>query len=240
MIKKTVFLIAGILLFSFAAVRPVLADARDDFVDLLEVRQGAVIEAMDKLELRVLQMNSRDPRKAVVQEARPDLGNKSLVNYAKDRVSDFEKLMPENHAEEVMLAGPRGTDLPSGRFRASDAFEAAETAANTAINNVNRALIAPVRPGITAENEEGTVPEGDLQEDFIPQLVRLLFFFTSLGFLITLIVASVMMVVSLDNEEYHTKAKDMIIFALVGFAFIALAFALVQAVTDIDFFRIAS
>jgi len=79
--------------------------------------------------------------------------------------------------------------------------------------------------------------EGDLVSDFIPQLIRQLFRFAWLAVLIAFTVSGVMLVMAHDNDENITKAKGMIYYSLIGFAFVALAFAIVKGVTDIDFFR---
>lgn len=110
-----------------------------------------------------------------------------------------------------------------------DLFMSSYDSAVDAINDVNRIFVTPTRPG--------NVPAGDIVEDFIPQIIRLLFQFAWLAILISLVVSGIMMIVSLDNEERVTKARQMLYFSLMGFAVVTLAFAIVKAVTDIDFFR---
>jgi hypothetical protein len=209
----TLFMTLSMLLSAL----PVHADARDDFVDLLEFRQREVVEAFDRLDIRVKGMNSNDVKKSEALK---------LLNDAEDAVNDFKDLDADDHVE-----GPE-----DGPFEADDDFKEAETAATEAMNDVNRFLIAPFRPGTTDENPEGTVPEGDLIDDFIPQAVRLLFRFTFIAILISIIVSVVMLITSFNNEERQTKARDMLMFSLIGFAVVALAFALVTAITNIDFF----
>lgn len=107
-------------------------------------------------------------------------------------------------------------------------FAAAEENAVSAINKVSQLFVSPNRPE--------SVPQGDILKDFIPQVVRQLFRFAYLAILIALTVAGVMMVVSYDSEERVTKAKNIIIYSLIGFAFITLAFAIVKAITNINLF----
>ncbi|PIZ73113.1 hypothetical protein COY07_02415 [Candidatus Peregrinibacteria bacterium CG_4_10_14_0_2_um_filter_43_11] len=187
----------------------VYADARDDFKQVLESRQEQVTSAYNQLDFRVKGMNSYDPKKN---------GAKDLLGKAKKAVDDFKKLD----------AGKQIDTLAKDVYDAKKEFKTAEENALSAINAVNLFLLSPARPG--------NVPEGDLVEDFAPQIIRLLFRFTSIAILISILVSAVMMITAMDNEERHTKAKQMLIFSLIGFAFVVLAFAIVKAVTDIDFF----
>lgn len=107
-------------------------------------------------------------------------------------------------------------------------FLGPEKKANEAISNVNLVLLAPDRPG--------NVPSGDLLGDFIPGFIRFLMRFASLAVLISLITSGVFLIMTNGVEERVTKAKHMLYYSLLGFIFIALAFAMVKAVTDIDFF----
>ncbi len=143
---------------------------------------------------------------------------KEDLNDAYDDVlsamSDFKSLDPDSHVK---------SGFPDA------AFTSAEKNLLDKINKVNVILIGPTRPGL--------VPAGTLVEDFIPGIIRQLFRFAWLAVFIALTVSGIFMVISFDNEERLTKAKHMIYFTLIGFAFVTLAFAIVKAVTNIDFFN---
>ena len=47
-----------------------------------------------------------------------------------------------------------------------------------------------------------------------------------------------MLATAMDNEEKSTKARNVLVFSLIGFVFVALAYAVIKAVTDINFFGI--
>ncbi len=64
----------------------------------------------------------------------------------------------------------------------------------------------------------------------------MLFRLTTLAILVSFVVSGVMLVIAYDNEENVTKAKTMLYFSLVGFAFVALAFAIVTAITKVNYF----
>lgn len=146
------------------------------------------------------------------------------LESAENKADDFTNMRAEYHIRvQASIAGALPYAAPE------DIFIRAQDDANAAIAKVRQILIAPDRPG--------TVPTGDVVEDFIPQIIRQLFRFAWLAVLISLIVSGVMFVMAHDNEEKLTKAKAILFLSLVGFAFISLAFAVVKAVTDIDFFR---
>lgn len=146
------------------------------------------------------------------------------LDAADGPVGDFTDMDADEHLDvQPSLAGAPPL------VQADGAFESAQDAANTAISAVRRILIAPDRPG--------AVPAGDIVTDFIPQIIRQLFRFAWLAILISFTVSGVMMVMAHGEDEKVTKAKGMIYYSLIGFAFITLAFALVKAVTNIDFFR---
>jgi len=100
--------------------------------------------------------------------------------------------------------------------------------AKKAIAYVKQVYVNPIKPA--------GVPEGDLLQNFIPQLIRQLFRFAYLAIFISFLVSGTFLITVLDEEERLTKAKQMIYYSMMGFAFITLAFAIVKAVTDIDFF----
>ncbi|MBU1683649.1 pilin [Patescibacteria group bacterium] len=187
----------------------------DNTIQMMEGSQAEIDDTYDALEERVNAINFNDPKK---QDALNEL------NTAYSKVQDFKGYDPDSHLDVVSYIG--GT-LP--QVVADDTFSGAEEKALEAMYAVNRVLIAPTRPG--------DVPEGDILEAFVPQVVRLLFQFASIAILIAFITSGIYLVISFDNEERVTKAKNMIYYSLIGFAFVLFAFAIVKAVTDIDFFR---
>ncbi len=181
----------------------------------MEAAQGDLKNAYEALEDRVDSLVKNDTRRG---EANKKLGS------AENRVDEFTGLQAQdNMYVQPALAGALPRVLPTA------AFTLAEEAAEKALAEVNKVLIAPNRPG--------AVPEGDLFEDFLPQIIRQLFRFAWLAILLSFIVSGVFFVTVRDNDEQVSKAKGMIYYSLIGFAFIAFAFAIVKAVTDIDFFR---
>ncbi len=196
----------AVLILFIPTITGAFADLIDDLKDSMKARQQEISATYNSVSIRVTTMNPRDERKS---EA------KALLDEAKDLVDDFKDI---DVGANVVGDPP----VPSAEYNE------AEEAAVDAINAVNRYLISPARPG--------NVPEGDIIEDFIPRVIRLLFQFAWVAILITIVVSGVMMVISFDNEERVTKAKTMLLWAIVGFAFITLAFALVRGITGITFF----
>lgn len=206
-----------------------LASPRDDFKDHLESRQKALVDAFDKLDIRVKAMNSNDPKKDLIENY-PDPETEeddeiNLLDRAEGLVEDFKDLDAGGEVRPKSEDEPEGFEGP---YEASRTFLNKEEDAKKALNAVNAVIIGPARPA--------NVPEGDLVEDFIPQVIRQLFRFTWLAILIGFIVAAILLITSADNEERHTQAKKILTYSLIGFVFVALAFALVKAITAIDFF----
>ena len=189
-------------------------EAVDAMIDSMEASQVEADETVSELEKRVSAININDPKR--------DKAN-DLMKTAKNRVDDFSDMDAKSHLQ--VIGGPEV--LPS--VLPDDEFQEKQESALNAINDVNRYLIAPTRPG--------AVPEGDIVEDFIPQLIRQLFRFAWLVILISFVVSGIMFITAFDNDERITKAKHMIYYTLIGFAVVTLAFAIVKGVTDIDFFR---
>lgn len=127
-------------------------------------------------------------------------------------------------------------------YRSSAVFNEKEKQFQEKITAVNHYLFSPQRPGVVTQGsgkdktEIGGVPKGDLFEDFIPGVIRILFRFASLGVLVAFVVSGVMYVLSFGNDDSVQKAKRMLYYSIIGFAFVALAFAIVKAITNIDFF----
>lgn len=149
---------------------------------------------------------------------------KKALDEAKKSEEEFSKLSPDQSIfVQVSVAGapPSVTE--------DENFNLAQQSFEDSIGRINRILLAPTRPG--------TVPTGDIVSDFIPQIIRQLFRFAWVAVLLAFTVSGIMLIIAFDDEERITKAKGMIYFTLIGFAFITLAFAVVKAVTNIDFFN---
>ena len=202
-----------LLLFSIFISPNAFADDRGDLKDYMESLQNEVQAKYDTLVLRIEKMDSDDPKKDGVD---------SYTNSAKNAVRAFTSLD----------AG----DNITANLQPSSIFEVKEKEARTKLNEASAYLIRPVMPGAKGVTKEGSVPTGDIIEDFIPQFIRLLFRFASLAILISFVVSGVMLITAFGNDERLSKAKTMLYYSLVGFAFVSLAFAIVKAVTDIDFF----
>lgn len=189
-----------------AEIKPVL--------EQMKTAQADVETAYNALEKRVKGLNKNDGRKEAARAALQEAGEK---------VKAFTSLPGQAFLEVQKSVGGA---LP--RVLANADFELARSQATEAMAKVNQLLIAPIRPG--------AVPEGDLVSDFIPQLIRQFFRFAWLAVLISFTVSGVLLVLARDNEDRVSNAKGMIYYSIIGFAIITLAFALVKAITDIDFF----
>lgn len=187
-------------------------------------RQLDIADSFSALVKRVEQLNVRDPRKTKAND---------LIKEAESKIftlnnQTFLSLDVESNSSLI------GQDP----IEPSSLFNQKEKEATEALNVVNRTLVTPLRPGTTQEGgkEVGGVPEGDIIDDFIPGIIRLLFRMVTLMILVSFLISGVMFITSFGNDETLNKAKRITYYSLIGFAFVALAFAIVQAITDIDFF----
>lgn len=202
-------LLLGLACLLIAPLAKVHASEED-----LRARQQSMVDAFNKLDVRIKEMEENDPRTKHAKE---------LLKTAEDKKNTFNGLQPSEGETEDFIK--------------------AEKAAIEAMNAVNQFFIAPVKPGATSVGKAGTVPgskeEGgktlSVTEEFLPYIIRMLFRFTSLAVLIAFVIAGVMMIIAYDNTEYVDKAKRIMYYALIGFAFIALAYAIVRGVTKITF-----
>lgn len=186
-------------------------------INAIKARKSQVELNYNRLKKRVDDMDDQDPKKETA---------KNKVENAFDDVNDFTTLDEGDQVKQV------GDD-----WVPKDSFLEAEKVAVEAINSVNQYLIKPIQPGAKTLTGQGTTPQGDIIEDFAPQIIRLLLRFASLAVFISFVISGVYFVGAFGNEERVTKAKNMLYYSLIGFAVVSLAFAMVKAITDIDFFN---
>ncbi len=167
---------------------------------------------------------------ALITDDAKKTGATTLVENTEPLVLSFMKLNVDNQIDEVTLE-------PSSDFneKESEALSGDDDN-NSGVSRINIYLLSPSRPGRIAGDDESGVPDGDLLEDFIPGIIRILFRFASLAVLVSFVTSGIMFVMAFSNDERISKAKSMLYYSLIGFAFVTLAFAIIKAVTDIDFF----
>lgn len=156
-----------------------------------------------------------------------DLRRDQAVNALESAEAKKDAFLGINAEDEIFVQESIGGAPP--RVMAGDSFRLAREDAEDSQSRINRILIAPTRPG--------AVPTGDIVSDFIPQIIRQLFRFAWVAVLFAFTASGIMLIVAHGNDERLTKAKSILYFTLIGFAFVTLAFAITKAVTDIDFFR---
>ncbi len=181
--------------------------------------QMEVITSYDNMKTRITSLLKNDTRKDSAEEslttAGTNVGTFINLDVAKKNTSNnsgFEFIEQGTYAYQ---ASPKK-------------FTAIQKKAIQSINSVNKTLLNPSKPS--------GVPSGDLITDFVPGVIRILFRFASFASLISLIISGLMFTAAFGNEERVTKARSMIYYSLIGFACVVLAFAVIKAITDIDFF----
>lgn len=94
--------------------------------------------------------------------------------------------------------------------------------------------LALVNPRLLKDST--AVPEGEIFENLIPQLIRLAFKVAWIVIFISFMLSGIYMILYMESEDRLTKAKHILYYSIIGFIIITLAFAIVKAVTNIDFF----
>jgi hypothetical protein len=180
--------------------------AKSNAIAGMTLRQQNADQAFADIKGRIDAMIKNDPRR----------------DYAKSALSTAEK------AKNDFIGVDPESNLSTDPYRPNDKFNNLEKIALSAISDVNSELLAPAPPA--------SVPRGDIINDFIPGLIRILFRFSALAIFVSFLVSGVMFIIAFGVEERVTHAKHILYYTLIGFAFITLAFAIVKAVTNIDFF----
>lgn len=99
---------------------------------------------------------------------------------------------------------------------------------------IQDAQLVIVSPRLAAD--AAPVPEGEIFADLIPQLIKLAFKVAWVAIFVSFMMSGLYFILSLDSEERLQKAKTLILYSVIGFLIITLAFAIVKAITNIDFF----
>jgi hypothetical protein len=240
-LRKTAALLGlWVLFISFLPMA--LADAKEDAKENakqeLAGRQRDVSDSYDQADSRVTDMDPTDPRKTIKDINGDDISK--LLDNAKKAKNDFTSLKPEDfvNSDGSYIDAPNEDGNLKCDKSKIECFSLFEKNAIEKITIVNRFMINPVQPGAKKAGETGSVPKGDLTRDFIPNLIRLLFRFTSVVILISFVVSGAMFIIAYDNEEFVTKAKHMLYYSLMGFAFVTLAYAIVKGITQVNYFGV--
>ena len=84
-------------------------------------------------------------------------------------------------------------------------------------------------------NSQGSsLPSGDLIEDTIPKVVKLILFAVSLAVLATIVYAGILLVIARGNEESIKKGQNMLLYAAIGVIIIGIAYALVYGLSQLS------
>lgn len=93
--------------------------------------------------------------------------------------------------------------------------------------------VIPDRGGSHAKN----LPDTDITTGFIPFAIRIILSLVGLAITCMVIYSGILFVIHFGNDEQLTKAKKMLMWSLMGLAFIAFSYAIVYAITTISWTR---
>ena len=78
------------------------------------------------------------------------------------------------------------------------------------------------------------LPGGDITSNFLPAIIKIIMSLTAVTVTAIAIYAGFLFVTHFGEEEVITKAKKMLMWAILGIMFIVLAYAIVWALTNIS------
>lgn len=87
----------------------------------------------------------------------------------------------------------------------------------------------------TTGKKETALPEGNLKKSIVPQAIKFTLILTGVASVGVFSYAGVMLVIAQGNEEEITKFKNILIWSLVGLAFVTTAYTLVSGLLQISF-----
>jgi multisubunit Na+/H+ antiporter MnhB subunit len=109
----------------------------------------------------------------------------------------------------------------------------------TIIEVINKLPITGTTPDTDLEiqttNGVENLATGDLRSYIIPQIIKIILQLMGTAALILLLYAGGLMVLRDEDEERVTKARSLIIYAIIGIIVSVLAYAIVEAVLQLDF-----
>ncbi|MBI5413968.1 hypothetical protein HZA38_00435 [Candidatus Peregrinibacteria bacterium] len=104
---------------------------------------------------------------------------------------------------------------------------------NSVSPNVFEARVIPTKE----QRPNGNPPEGNIETEFLPAIIKIVLALMSTATLGVLIVSGVLFVVNYGDEEKLKHAKSLLVYAVVGIVLVVIAYAAVEAITKLTFTR---
>lgn len=87
---------------------------------------------------------------------------------------------------------------------------------------------------VSQHDDRVSLPSGDFLTQVIPAIVANVFFFIGFLTFIALLYGGALLVIGRGNEDYINKAKNIIIYSMMGLAFAVLGYALIYGIATVD------
>lgn len=89
--------------------------------------------------------------------------------------------------------------------------------------------------GVVHEKTSEGLPTANLKKEILPQIIRTFLLLVGSINMVVFVYAGIMLIIAQGNEEEITKFKNIIIWSLVGLAFVMAAYAIVTGVMQLVF-----
>lgn len=90
--------------------------------------------------------------------------------------------------------------------------------------------------GIVKEGAgKGILPTAEFKEDVVPQSIKIVLMLAGSVSIAVFIYAGIMLLIAQGNEEELKKFKDILVWSIIGLAFITLSYALIRGIMQIVF-----
>ncbi len=123
-----------------------------------------------------------------------------------------------------------------GAWIATFAVKSSALADNCATNETGSTdpceLLEPLPEGDILQN----FPQGDIFKNIVQGAVKVMLIATGLLLFVALVVASIMMIISMGKEAEIGKAKNIILYSVIGLVIIATSYAIIFGISSLEFF----
>lgn len=95
-------------------------------------------------------------------------------------------------------------------------------------------VFAAIPQGVLPDNS-AKLPSGDISTQFLPQVIKTILSVTGVIVFVMFILSGIFFLTARGNDDQLGKAKNILIYSLVGVVIIAVSYAIILGVTEFEF-----